>query len=63
MAQLKPGKVLRPIRVPDEVNSWLERRAEYIGATVSAVVVNAVRTQMEAEAGAKARADRAGAVE
>jgi hypothetical protein len=49
MKGVKTGKVLKPVRLPDEVNSWLEKRAEYNGGTVSAEIARLFREQMENE--------------
>jgi hypothetical protein len=57
MRNVKLGKVIRPVRLPDEVVGWLEKRATYNGATLSAEIVSAVRERMEREA--QAATDRA----
>jgi predicted transcriptional regulator len=57
MPQVKAGKVLKPVRLPDEVYGWLEKRADYNGSTPSAEINIAVREKMEREAqAAKVRA-------
>jgi hypothetical protein len=43
------------INASAEVRAWIEARARYLGATISAVVVMAVREKMERES-AKDRA-------
>jgi hypothetical protein len=57
MPQVKAGKVLKPVRLPDEVFGWLKKRATYNGATISAEIVIACRERMEREA--QAAKDRA----
>jgi hypothetical protein len=50
MPQVKAGKVLKSVRLPDAVFSWLEQRAEYHGTTLSGEIATAVRDRMEREA-------------
>jgi hypothetical protein len=57
MANVKRGKKIIHARAPTPVADWIEKRADYYGSTVSAVIVDAVRKQMEAEA--QAAKDRA----
>jgi len=56
--EVKDGKEVVPYRGPKPVVSWLRRRAEYNGATISAEITAAVRERMDRE---KAHADRAAA--
>jgi hypothetical protein len=41
-----------------EVRTWVEARARYLGATISAVVVMAIRKEMEATANDRTAAAR-----
>jgi hypothetical protein len=50
MPQVKAGRVLKPVRLPDEVFGWLEKRADYNGATISAEINIAVREKNGARA-------------
>jgi hypothetical protein len=50
MAQVKSGKVKKPILLTDEVLGWLDKRADYHGSTPSAEINIAIREKMEAEA-------------
>jgi len=62
MPQVKAGKTLKPVRLPDEVLVWLEQRATKNGTTISGEIGGACREKMEREQ-AKGRADRAAAAE
>jgi hypothetical protein len=46
----KAGKVMKTIRFPEEVIGWLEKQANYNGATLSGEIVSAIRERMEREA-------------
>ena len=54
---IKEGKTVVSDRGPTEVIGWLEKRADYNGATISAEISSAVREKMEREA--QAAQDRA----
>jgi hypothetical protein len=58
MPQVKAGKVIKPVRLPDEVFGWLTKRAEYNGATVSAEIGRLIREEQarEQDRAAKQRA-------
>jgi hypothetical protein len=43
------------VTIPIDVREWLDERARYNGATISAEVVRSLRARMEAEADAKVR--------
>jgi hypothetical protein len=60
--KVKEGKQIVSVRSPHDVVDWCKKRADYVGGTVSAEFVSAVRERMEREA-QKALADRAAAGE
>jgi regulator of protease activity HflC (stomatin/prohibitin superfamily) len=56
---IKEGKTVVSYRGPTEVVGWLEKRADYNGATISAEISSAVRDKMEREREAQAAKARA----
>jgi hypothetical protein len=45
------------VTVPQDVKAWVEERAKYHGATISAEVVRSMRERMEREAEARTTPD------
>jgi hypothetical protein len=59
MAHVKAGKVLRSVRLPDDLVDWLAEQARHNGGTISTEIARHFRQLMDADA----KADRAAAAE